>query len=409
MPAETFCFVQAADLHLEQPPYGLGEVPDDWRATLLDAPFQAAQRVFDIAIAEDADFLVLSGDVLHPLEAGPRALAFLLDQFQRLNKHEIAVYWAGGGVDSPDRWPAALPLPENVHVFSAGRVEEVTHCRDDRPLAIVAGISRGEREPIRASDFRFDSKGLFTVAVAHGQCDAESLSSRPIHYWALGGRHQRKVIFSSPNTAIYGGTTQGRCPAETGAHGCTVVRVDQDRNVRTQLAPTDVLRWHEEQVTIADHASAEAIQRVLGERMLNLLVESADRSLLVSWKLRVADKSGLHARRTHLAERLQQWLRREYGGGEPAAWTTRVEVGPPSQVPAAAFEEDTILGDFLRAVREQQTDQEHLLNLKDCLPPGADADSLAELLTSVDADQRDEMLREAMWLGVDLLSGDEAA
>ena len=46
------------------------------------------------------------------------AITLLVKQFQRLAERKIPVYWAAGRVDLPDRWPSAIPLPDNVHVFS---------------------------------------------------------------------------------------------------------------------------------------------------------------------------------------------------------------------------------------------------------------------------------------------------
>ena len=101
MPAEPFRFVQASDLHLEQPVQGLAEVPEHLRAALLDAPFTAAERVFDATLAESADFLILAGDVLNPRHAGPRGITFLLEQFDtRLHAGIFAPAVAGPGVFS---------------------------------------------------------------------------------------------------------------------------------------------------------------------------------------------------------------------------------------------------------------------------------------------------------------------
>jgi len=96
--AGEFCkFLQASDLHLEQPLYGLTEVPDHLRELLLEAPLQAAARVFETAILEDVDFVILAGDVINPHTAGPHAMAFLLDQFEQLRGHKKARLRGGGG------------------------------------------------------------------------------------------------------------------------------------------------------------------------------------------------------------------------------------------------------------------------------------------------------------------------
>src|SRR5262245_59140802 len=117
MSQRAFRFLHASDLHLERPPSGLALAPEHLRPTLLETPYLAAERVFDIALNEQVDFVVLSGDVVHLESAGPRALVFLAEQFQRLAERDIQVYWAGGNVDPPESWPAALHLPSNVHRF----------------------------------------------------------------------------------------------------------------------------------------------------------------------------------------------------------------------------------------------------------------------------------------------------
>ena len=156
MSGELIRFLHASDFHLEQPLYGLTSVPEHLRELVLDGPYLAATRVFDNAILEHVDFVVLSGDILDPLHAGPRALAFLLEQFERLRERDIRVYWAGGQLDSPDAWPATVPLPSNVRLFQTSRLEERTHIRDEQSQATLMGISWSDRLRIHPSEFRGD-------------------------------------------------------------------------------------------------------------------------------------------------------------------------------------------------------------------------------------------------------------
>ena len=43
--------LHASDLHLEQPIYGLAEVPDHVRELLIESPYHAAEQVFEAALA----------------------------------------------------------------------------------------------------------------------------------------------------------------------------------------------------------------------------------------------------------------------------------------------------------------------------------------------------------------------
>ena len=72
----AFRFLHASDLHLDRPPRGLAEVPDHLRSVLAEAPYRAAERVFDAAVKERVDFVVLSGDVIDPLAAARGASSF---------------------------------------------------------------------------------------------------------------------------------------------------------------------------------------------------------------------------------------------------------------------------------------------------------------------------------------------
>ena len=58
-------FVHASDLHLKQSPHGLSDGPDHLREMLREAPYQAAGNVFDTAIVEEDDCVLLAGDIVN--------------------------------------------------------------------------------------------------------------------------------------------------------------------------------------------------------------------------------------------------------------------------------------------------------------------------------------------------------
>src|SRR5262245_61804717 len=94
--------LHASDLHLERPIYGLADVPEHLVELLIDAPFRAAEQVFETALSEAVDAVLLAGDVLNVDRAGPPAIMLLLEQFARLGDRGIPIYWAGGVADLPD-------------------------------------------------------------------------------------------------------------------------------------------------------------------------------------------------------------------------------------------------------------------------------------------------------------------
>lgn len=409
MSGEMIRFVHASDFHLELPLSGLPDVPEPLRDLLIDAPYQAATRVFDAAILEHADFLILSGDILDPLTSGPRALAFLLEQFERCAARGLAVYWAGGRIDAPEAWPATVPLPPNIHVFPAGKLEEITHLREDQSHVSLMGISWSERLRIHASEFRGDGTERFRVAIAYGNFDAASLSPQPIHYWALGGEHQRRTLFSSPFAAHYPGTPQGRTPQETGAHGCTLVSVDTEAKIRTQLLPTDSVRWHEEVVHVSDSATRADLERLVRDRMQTIVADAGERTVLVGWRLTGAERLASSLRHGGLANEFCEMLRTEYGRRRNPAWTYSFELEPPESLPQQWYEEDSILGDFLRAVQTQESGRAEPLRLASYLADAQAVGVYGRALEVSDPASRLKLLREAATLGVDLLRGEAAS
>jgi len=448
MSNRPFRFVHAGDLHLDLPPGRVTEVPDHLRDLFLDATSMAVERVFEMVISEEADFLVLSGDVLHLKQAGPRALLFLVDQFNRLAEHDIAVYWAGGYIDPPEAWPSAIPLPDNVHVFPRGHVDEFTHRKDGDPLACILGTSRDGQGRARPGDFRPDPGVPFTIAVAHDlseisalrkgqngsrpqakrrqskdrrQSGAQSRSDMGINYWALGGRHARSTLFNSPNVAHYCGSPQGRNPREHGTHGCTLVQVDGDGRARTVFLPTDAMRWMNERVEIDELTTRDDLEATLRSRMQSLIEMASSIDLMISWTI-VGRRPGMsieadslltQLRRGSLGHELLDELRSEFGHASPTAWSVSLDVELPEVLPGELYEQDTICGDFLRAVRQYQVNDDASLDLGSYV--GMTEEETPESSTAIHPEvalaevslrgpsERDRALRAAAILGVDLL------
>ena len=76
MSAQSFRFLHAGSFHLQQTLGGIADAPEHMIELLVNAPFAAAANVFQAAISEEVDFVLLAGDILDPTRAGPRAVAF---------------------------------------------------------------------------------------------------------------------------------------------------------------------------------------------------------------------------------------------------------------------------------------------------------------------------------------------
>ncbi len=397
-------FIHASDFQLHQPLAGFAHAPDDMRQLLVDAPMAAARAVFDAAIVNNVDFLVLSGGLIDIQRAAPASVRLLIDQFKRLADKNIRIYWAGSLTDGPDKWPGGLPLPANVHVFPLDKVETVTHVRDARPIASIVGASTTTGR-IRAGEYRADRDGLYTVGVANGNADPEDLIKRSLHYWALGGRDEAETLSSEPHIAHYAGSPQGRTARSSGKHGAMLVSIDHAGLVRMQPLTTDVVRWHSETLVANHVTSDEELYRLMAERVTHLTSATPDRQLMIEWTIDVDDTLTQELVGGDLSASLTQRLNEQFGKRRPCAWTYLLKPEPHSDVAAELYEEDTILGDFLRSLRDYRSHSSKKLDMANLLSSEALASELGRALHIDDGLSREQLLRQVAQIGVHMLGG----
>ena len=405
MPGESFRFIHASDFHLESPLADLDSLPSHLRDAMANAPRRAAQAVFEAALADNIDFLVLSGDLISPQAAGPHGMALLMDHFDKLHAKNTPVFWAAGIADDPQKWPDAVPLPPNVTLFPKNRVVAVPVERAGRTICTVVGRSTDGRSVLHVPSYRIEPTDEYTVAIGYGSAEADALAEGRFDYWALGGRHDREEIEGGAKAgAVYCGSPQGRSLEECGPHGYSTVDVDADQTTRIHSVQCDAFRYCNVQIDAAEIAAVGGIRNLLGERIVKLQHDSGGRHLLIGWDISVTSGETLHS--IGDADELLQWLRREYGHGTPSAWTCRLTVRPPSNYPKSWNDEDTILGDFLRAAQKHRKVDGRELNLLPFTEESADlASTTATLLAEVSASSRMDVLDQATLLGVELLRG----
>ncbi|HZZ26636.1 MAG TPA: hypothetical protein VFE46_01410 [Pirellulales bacterium] len=437
MPQRPFRFLHAADLHLSRPCQAAGELPEHLVDLLIDAPLRAAEKVFDAAINQHVDFVLLAGNVIDPRCSSPRELLFIVEQFQRLASHNIVVYWSGGLIDSIDDWPEYVSWPSNVRRFPQNRTQRYRHEITEAPLCEIIGCGHDDNEPSRPYQFAPSNSELFSIAVTHASWNSSALGEMNVNYWALGGQQQRSTPLQAGSVAHFSGSPQGRNRNETGPHGCTMVAVDEQRRVQLSPVACDVLRWMTPQLSVLESSNRQELESLLHDRTEQLLAASPDVPLFVTWRVACHDPWRSKLQDGSLALELVSKLREEFGNRPVApVWTLAIEPVPPDRLPAEWIAEETLRGDFLRAAQQclptlsdlQPIDaaieptlttantlgQPSVPPLVLSLPDGA-AEWAAlggispagiEAIQSVQADDPEsnrQALREVVWLGADLL------
>lgn len=244
---DRFCFLHAADLHLDTPMEGIGSrLPASWAARLRDASLTALERLVETAIRERVAFVLLAGDIYDGPERGARVQVRLAQALRRMSEAGIDVLIVQGNHDPlEDGFAFGSTLPPRVTLFGSQEVASHQIRRGDSVLATVHGISYQRREMRENLAQRFHRRGEgFEVGLLHAAltgsaqghapyapCTIDDLRAAQLDYWALGHIHARQTLGDAAPWIVYPGNPQGRSfkPSERGAKGAVLVEVEGGR------------------------------------------------------------------------------------------------------------------------------------------------------------------------------------
>lgn len=425
-----FRFVHAADLHLDSPFKGLTDVPDAVRQTLEEATFGALRRLTETAIAAEADFVVLAGDLYDEADRSLRAQAVLHQAWSRLSAAGIGVFAIHGNHDPLTGERARFALPDGVHVFGAGRIAEgkPAYRKDGKLAAFVYGISYGSRavHDNLAPGYRPSPEADFHIALLHGNVDGHpghdpyapsalpDLTSGGMHYWALGHIHGRRVLHTYPHV-VYSGNTQGRHSGETGPKGCYVVDVRESGEMKLTFAPLDEVRWLTADVPIDGIPDEEQLLAALETACEDAVQAAEGRAVMLS--LRLSGRGPLHGKLTDAREHrdllsaLRERVQTVYPADAPGwVWVHRLDAatGPALDLERLA-EEDSFAGEAFRLYRRLRLDTEDLEAFTDEALAGMMASArLRRLLKERGALRPDELLERAALRLAGMLAEEES-
>ncbi|MDI3305771.1 MAG: DNA repair exonuclease [Acetobacteraceae bacterium] len=406
----SFCFVHAADLHLDTPFAGVGPVPPDLRARLRDASLAAFDHLVELALARDAAFVLLAGGIYDGPERGLRAQVRVRQGLERLAERGIPVVIVAGAGEPAGDWPAIPTWPATVTRVPPGPIRPVPVVRDGQRLATIYGASGA---PARAARdlTRVAAPGIH-VALLHvparglaelGSPDA--LAARGLDYWALGGEHAARLLTVRQPWLVYPGTTQGRGPDpdELGPKGAMVVPVEDGRVGPPELVPLDAVRVVALEVDLGALPDPAALRAEL-LASADALRAQHGRDLVVHVVLRDPEAARRGPLSAAATAALLRDLRAAVAGSAPAVWWATLRSAPPAGPSADAIGERT---DFAAEVRrlaaELAADPARLralLGERLTLPP---AGTLERAVRPLDEAALAALLRDAEALAVVLL------
>ena len=201
-------FVHAADLHIDSPFSGIGDVDVRVANRLREATYDAFQNLVELCLESHADFLVIAGDVYDGADRSVRAQLRFRDGLSRLAEKGIQTFVVHGNHDPLDGWPSSLAWPDGVHIFGVDP-EWKNIEKNGEVVAAVQGMSYPTRKVTDNLALKFcppQSGSIFTIGLLHANvgansahpnyapCTVEDLSTSGIDYWALGHVHTRQKI-----------------------------------------------------------------------------------------------------------------------------------------------------------------------------------------------------------------------
>lgn len=287
-------FIHAADLHLDSPFTGIGSLREGFADVMRDASLQAWDALIDCCLEEEAEFLVLSGDLFDRADGTPRGRSRVRRGIERLQERGIRVFAVHGNHD-PLSGRSPLAGLEGVHVF---RKDIPTSETIDHPAGLVTvhGVSFGKREVTENLALKFargDAPGLH-VGVLHcsvgereghgtyAPCTVADLVAARMDYWALGHIHAYAEEHADP-PIIYAGTLQGRSPkaGERGPHGAVVVEFEGDRVLAHRRVELDRVRFEAVDVAIDDLVDETELERALRRAAADAVARADGRLVLL--------------------------------------------------------------------------------------------------------------------------------
>jgi DNA repair exonuclease SbcCD nuclease subunit len=364
---DSFRFVHAADLHIDSPFAGVGDADNRVATRLREATYEAFQNLVDLCINQNADFLVIAGDVYDGTDRSVRAQLRFRDGLAKLAEAGIQSFVVHGNHDPLDGWQSSISWPEGVHIFGASP-EWKNFEKNGEIVAAVQGMSYPTREVTDNLATQFsppESGNLFAIGLLHANvgansahpnyapCTVEDLSASGIDYWALGHVHTRQTLKRAAPVIAYPGNTQGRHPNETGARGALVVDIDDSGASRSEFVALDVVRWERGEVDISNLETIDSLDSAIRQATDNLSVQAEDRDVVC--RLDLVGRGPLHEQLTAdgaVADLLEAVRNAWSGGGSPWVWVERIvdKTRPEIDIESRAKQDDFLGATLKRAL-----------------------------------------------------------
>lgn len=263
-------FLHVGALRIDHAGYGVPDLPDMFRSLYATAARSSLERVFETAVSENVDAVLLAGGLPNPAIDGFRPLALIYRQCRRLQSARIPVI-AASRSDASISNVDFLRRPNNLAVVE--RSKRDSSAGPDRTVITVGDPNRRNRIDIGPTTMKSNARFRITFDLPQkkkqrSRFDYIALGTNPNA--GAAGDSTTKLLAHDP------GSPQGFGPFECGPHGVSLVTLHRDKPATIETHSCDVIRHHSIIVEITNGTTDDALKQIFQRHVHSL---SEDRSV----------------------------------------------------------------------------------------------------------------------------------
>ncbi len=209
-----------------------------------------------IALAENADLLLISGDLFDAKNVSTKTLEFLHNEFAKIQDTKVFIVAGNHDYMSKASVYKSFDFGKNVYVFGTEMECVESDCYD------VYGISfktaNDEREML--SGFSVKNTKKLNICVMHGNLAGTDynpikiadIEKSGLDYLALGHIHKSTPVERAGKTYYaYPGCPEGKGNDETGEKGVYALELEKGSIVSSQFVPISARMYFDEEIDVS--------------------------------------------------------------------------------------------------------------------------------------------------------------
>lgn len=302
MPFQALRFVHAASLLVDHQLHDVGTVGDSLKPSLINATTTAFERLVEICVDQEVDFLLLTGDTFCESDRSLRARVALREGLEMLREAEIEVFIVPGPLDPLSAWQEFPDLPDNVSLFVPETDEPTAVMRDGNVVATIqactqrSGISQRSETPspadadsmpaLRTSPLRVS----IMPPIPSGGAEPDRsrieklLQSQSVDYIAVPLPFSRLTAIHGDRMAHCPGPVTSISRQHRGVCGSTLVSIDEDARITTRQIALSPVRREAIEIAVPADMSWDELIAAMRERVDRIEQLESSQVALFDWR-----------------------------------------------------------------------------------------------------------------------------